>query len=474
MVLAISFFVSVFSSLLWLIYSLRYIGENTVGVKFSSLGLMDLSIYVLLVVMPIFVLWMIFGYINQYLNLRGMNKNMYSLFKQMKKNQDYTDLLARILLESEQQIKNGFILNRFDILISDINELLATLISRTNIASAEQLENLWGKVKNGSKWAFGKVIIEVNQNQADFGGRIFNKARNDIVLSGTVLEFCARYQNILSLLEKHDEEKVFLIVVETGVLGKVYSILAPVADDIQRYRGSDALVSAKEEKAFSNSEESTPITIEREKNTSAQNANYLYGNPYPSEPFSEKRSVASSLKNTLSEKFSFFKKKDDKSEDVYPEKKDPFSMALERSFGVEEEKKSAPSFDRDLTTSFDKEDEEVLPAPSVVEPEDTNFRREIYAEKETERSEPVFSARPVEEEKETFLNASTDEPVVLSNTQKALNDLKKEWAEMQAPEIKTYRDREIPPLAEENIKKTKVEDFVYPFGGWTDAENYNK
>lgn len=470
MVLAISFFVSVFSSLLWLIYSTGYISDNTVGVKFSSLGLTDLSVYILLVIMPIFVLWMVFGYINQYVNLRTVNKNMYSLFKQMKKNQDYSDLLARILLESEQQIKNGFILNRLDILIADINELLATLISRTNIASSEQIENLWGKVKNGSKWAFGKVIIEVNQNQTDFGGRVFNKAQNDVVLAGTVLEFCARYQNILSLLEKHDQERIFLMVVETGVLGKVYSILAPIADDVQKYRGSEGIVSGKEEPSVS------PFAEQRREapqapSASREESNYLYGNPYPQplSAFSAAKAGGRHLKEMISEKFSLFKKKEERSDEDFYEKKDPFSMALERSFGSEE---NAPSSDERPIAVFDTEEErESMPEPSVFVPEEKGRASEIFAAKDFAADEPHFDILPGRQTEEPQ-PAPVVEPIPLSNTQKALDNLKKEWAEMRLQEQQKRREAFSQP--EEKIQKANEEEFVYPFGGWTDAENYNK
>lgn len=72
------------------------------------------------------------------------------------------------MLEAEQEIKDGFILGKFDLFIADMNELIADLLLRCNIASAEQIERLWTKVQNGGKWAFGKVLIEVNQNQPNF------------------------------------------------------------------------------------------------------------------------------------------------------------------------------------------------------------------------------------------------------------------------------------------------------------------
>lgn len=56
------------------------------------------------------------------------------------------------------------------------------------------------------------------------------------MIAGTVLEWCARYLSLTALLEKHDKERVFIAIIETGVFGKVFSILAPVSDEIRRSR----------------------------------------------------------------------------------------------------------------------------------------------------------------------------------------------------------------------------------------------
>ena len=236
--LAFAFFASVFTSFMWLIYMILYLRDKVGSAGFNTLGLLDIALYVALLILPICVLWMIFGYVYQYLTFQKQNHNMHSLFQQMKKNQDYTDLVARVLLEMEQELKDGFILNKFELFIADMNELLAETIQRGALASPDQIDRLWAKVRNGGKWAFGKVIIEVNANQNSFGNRLVGKAATDSVLAGTVLEFCARYQNLLTILEKHDKERIFLAVIETGVYGKVYSILAPLAGQIRNSRNT--------------------------------------------------------------------------------------------------------------------------------------------------------------------------------------------------------------------------------------------
>ena len=459
-VLAFSFFAAIFSSLLWLIYSLAYIGDNTVGVKFSSLGMTDISVYTALVIFPIIVIWAVFGYINQYLNMRNLNKNLFQLFKQMKKNQDYTDLIARIMLESEQQIKDGFILNRIDILIADMNELIAELISRASLASFEQIENLWGKVRNGGKWALGKVIIEVSQSQPNFEMRIFEKSQRDLVLAGTILEFCARYQNILSLLEKHDKERVFLNVIETGVFGKVYSVLAPLADEIRRHR----------ETSFSSNRDNQISSFEQNKAYSPAPASYR---PQQEERKNPILSGISKLGSLLKKEKQF-----SRSEVAAAAERDPFSIALERSFGSNDEPELQAVTEPKFEFSAPAEEEPHFDEPRLSAPYEEETP-EIFADKGADdlTKNEIAIGRPEEEttippliinrgEEDNFPAETNEEPeeLTVTSTQRTLNDLRKEWEDMRK-------------ASQENASATqeeKNENFTYPFGGWTDESNYHK
>lgn len=490
--LAFSFFAAIFSSLLWLIYSLAYISDNTVGIKFSALGIVDISVYTALVILPILVLWLIFGYISQYLNLRNLNRNLYHLFKQMKKNQDYTDLIARIMLESEQQIKDGFILNRIDILIADMNELIAEMILRAALASHEQIETLWVKVRNGGKWALGKVIIEISQNQPNFQMRIYEKSQRDLVLAGTVLEFCARYQNILALLEKHDKERVFLNVIETGVFGKVYSILAPIADEIRRHRDISKMNAPEEVSEFC-----APSSRSEYQETSVPS--YQSRQRERKNPFIARISKLGSILKK--------EKPVSRNETVAARERDPFSMALERSFGNNDEPELKAGVEPRFEISepmLDTAEESMLPpaetqesrfseqrlessfsehqnAPEIIiaahdEPVVEEQISEIvigHAEEEKNippliirdepHLEPVLSSDTEVKGKEGSLSEQDSTPI--TSTQKTLNELRKEWEDMR----RTTKESDV-----KEQEKTKTEDYTYPFGGWTDESNYHK
>ncbi len=410
--------------------------------SFQQLGMTDAALYIALVMLPVLVIWMVFGYVSQYLSNRDSSRGLTAVFRQLKKNQDYSDLLARVLIEAEQQIRDGFMLNRFDLLIGDMNELLSEIIYNCSLASPEQIERLWNKVQNGGKWSFGKVIIEVNHNQPDFQMRIFNKAARDPVLGGTVMEFCARYQEVTAMLERHDKEKVFLNMIETGVMGKVFSILAPVADEIRRSRESESLFHRQ---AREQGRPASQPDFQTAKLSAEARAPLYMGEP-------QKPSFLSKI----------FKKKDRSQEEAEPNRNDgpdPLSIALERSFGYTETEPVPPSVE--LPTG-----EEEPAAPSLPEP---------GAEAENDR--PMFFAP----EEEGAVLPAEETPEVLTATQKTLNDLKKEWENMRganeteekAPLLSEKEDA--PATPEEEEKKTVEEEAAfYPFSGWTDENSYQK
>lgn len=226
----------VFLSVLWIAAAWHFTTMSLSGISLFDAGILNIILYGLLFCLPLLLFWWIFGLISQTIYNRKTAEQMKKLFAQMKKNQEYSDLLARIMLGSEQDQKNAFELSRFDLLLADLNELLSDFITRQRLASAEQIEYLWTKVQNGGKWSFGKAIIENFNRQPNFKQKVLVNVLADNVLAGTVLEFCARYRKIIELLEKYDKEKVFLDMLETGVMGKVFAIMAPISAEIRRSR----------------------------------------------------------------------------------------------------------------------------------------------------------------------------------------------------------------------------------------------
>ncbi len=398
--LTFSLVVAVFSSLIWLAYALRFVIDSLNGMSFFDAGILNVLLYVLFISLPILLIWIIFAFVNQYIYNKSLSRQMFRLFGQMKKNQEYSDLLARIMLETEQNIKNSFALSRFDLLIADMNELLSEFLTRERLSSIDQIEHLWTKVQNGGKWSFGKVVIENYNQQPNFQKKILDDVLVDTLLAGTIMEFCARYQTLLALLEKHDKERVLLNIVETGVFGKVFAILAPIADQARKKRENTQVT--KEE-----------TLIDEEVKTPIQEAIKAYQAEKPQ------------IKEKVNQFFSKFtalgtKEQNNNAANAEPEAKDPFSLALERSFGStpeQPEKREEPVFDSATFISAEENQTEV-----VIEPQDIVKNNDVG----------------------------------FTDTQKTLDTLRKEW---QTPK---------PQL------KDETDNLTYPFSSWTDADNYQK
>jgi len=254
-------------SVLWVVTVWHYAVASMGGISLLDAGVVNVALYGLLICLPILVGWWIFGAVCQSMYNRKMTQQMKKLFAQMKKNQEYSDLLARIMLGSEQDNKNAFELGRFDLLLADLNELLSDFISRQRLASEEQIEYLWTRVQNGGKWSFGKVIIENFNRQPNFKQKVLVNVLADNVLAGTVLEFCARYQKIVELLEKYDKEKVFYDMMETGVMGKVFAIMTPLVGEIRRARDGNQsarpIINRASDESPVNTKDSFSLALER-------------------------------------------------------------------------------------------------------------------------------------------------------------------------------------------------------------------
>lgn len=235
-VIGFSFFVSTFATFIWLIFCSFYMLEKLHGVDFLQLGLFDLSLYVAIAVLPVLMIWTVFSHVNNYVSTKINNKKLSKLFEQLKRNQDYSDLIARALIESEQGIRAGFALSRLDLVISEINEILSEIILRAKIAPEAEVQEAWFKVTNGEKWALGKIVVNHNMKNVNFSKELTLNSNNDSILAGSILDLQARYNNLLKFLEKYDRDNIFQDSIEKGILGKVLSIILPVADTIKAGR----------------------------------------------------------------------------------------------------------------------------------------------------------------------------------------------------------------------------------------------
>ena len=224
--LNISFFITTFTSISWLIYSLRYIDFQNTSTETFFQGLM-------IALIPIALIWGIFAIIKNYYTERRTAHYIYSLIDLVKRNTDTTNALTASIANSEKKSQNSLTLQYFNLLISDINEILSDIIKRSNSVSSAQLEHLWTQTAGGERWIMAKTFIEILNYQSCFYEHLQEKALKDPLLKGSILEFHSRYKTIHNQLQQ-DDSKILLNMVEYGALGKVYEILAPLAEHLSK------------------------------------------------------------------------------------------------------------------------------------------------------------------------------------------------------------------------------------------------
>ena len=222
-----SLFAAVSSSIMWIIYSFKYIGLQNPAID---------SLYQIVVIatLPLLAIWGIFAIVHSLNKEKNLLLRLNYFLELSKKNQDSLLSLNIHSKDISKELKSNFILQQSDILISDINESISEIIKRTNSISSSQIENLWNRAHQGQRWLIAKTFIETYNYQADFINHLKYKLEKDILLKGSVLEFCSRYQNMLSLLEKYDNEKILYNTIEYGALGKIYNILSPIVTEISK------------------------------------------------------------------------------------------------------------------------------------------------------------------------------------------------------------------------------------------------
>lgn len=454
-----AFFSAVFSSVSWLIYAVMFVRSRLDGAALFEQEPQTMLALICVVVLPVLAVWMIFGYFNQFLINREMNIKQSQLLTQLQKNQDYTDLVVRVMLDAEHEIKDGFVLNKFDVFITDMNETLGEIIQRCNIASSAQLDQLWQRVLRGEKWTLGKAILDASKNQNTFDAWVREKANRDKVFRGSLLEFCSRYQNLLQMLERHDRDKIFLRMVESGVFGKVYSIIAPLSDGIKELSANpQERVAQSSNKAESKDYASVlKLATMQEPKADETIVNVDRTDEEIEEQRIDEEEQEIVRKPSFLERLNPFRSKEPEQPFMVDDEPDPFFQALHNSF---QGRDSAPVMEEQASFS--------VPEFSAV-------------------SEPtVSSVRDTTENNVTAPNPS------FGNLQNTLNSLRAHNENIGAAVRNEPQMRQAAgetPLSAGNYTEPKFgatqtvpaaaqkqendEDLVYPFGGWTDESNYN-
>lgn len=227
--LNISFFIAGFASISWVIYGINHLNIHS---AFTSGNSEQAYQCILALFIPLFIIWAVFILIKNIFSQRRTAYYLYSINEQIKKQATYIETLEQTISLVGTDIKSYRLLQEFNLLVSDINEILSDIIKRSNSVSSAQLEHLWTQNAGGERWIIAKTFIEITNYQAGFSEHLQEKANKDSLLKGNILEFNARYKALHTLLKEHDTQKIFYNMIEYGSLGKVFDILAPIAQTL--------------------------------------------------------------------------------------------------------------------------------------------------------------------------------------------------------------------------------------------------
>lgn len=226
--LNISFFIATFTSIFWFIFSLKFINFATL----NNLSLSEIYQYMSFSLFPIAFIWGLFVIIKGYYSEQHSISKLHNTLDLLEKSTKATSEICTALLETELEIKNSFILQKFDTLISDINEILSDIIKQSNSISSNQMEHLWARTAGGERWLIAKTFIETYNFQSGFAAHLLQKAQKDSLLKNSMIEFQMRYQKIKEILEIHDTQKLFYNIIVYGALGSVYNLIHPIIEEL--------------------------------------------------------------------------------------------------------------------------------------------------------------------------------------------------------------------------------------------------
>jgi len=458
-VLTASFFSAVFASLCWIAYIGIYLSIRLSGVSIGALGLTDLFIYTAIVVLPLFVIWSVWGYVYKFADNRLRQKQFQMLWQQQQQTFEYIETVGRILLQAEQNRQDDFIVGRIDLFIAEMNELLSDLMERYSLASADKIKIMWSSVKNGNRWGFAKAIIELKNTVENFEAKLLDTAKEDALLTGIINEFCARYTSLIELLKKHDREKAFLNIIETGALGRVFAIFAPLSDTLGSPQEEAGLIA--ENPIAVCSEEDISLEPEEDENTLPE---LMMESDFSADDNLPENSESKTDELETDDIF----KEDNATEEA--EEKDILSIlgAVPEQVPEEQEEKPVPeqkaksAFKRPafklpkLSEIFKRQKQEDpddwIRPQGDIDPLTLALERSFGRLSDTE---PLHNITAADASKVS--DPVTDNKFAFANTDKTIKSLQKEWEEMKKEKIAEPEEESVINLTEE-LEEIQIAD----------------
>ena len=221
--LIVLFSTAVTSSLLWLGGVLFYIYAKIGLPQLLGLPVPDIALLASVAFLPVLFLWVAVGLIYNAMTLHKHGNTVNLLLAQTRRSADHAEVMARTMMETQVQTRSALVLHNADLFISELNDLLSDIVVRLGLIQPAHTEIVWQRVGDGNRWAFCKILLRNAENSPKFKDDLQNQLKRDEILSNAVRTFCYRFEQMFTMLERHDFEHYLTKIFEEGSLGRVYS-----------------------------------------------------------------------------------------------------------------------------------------------------------------------------------------------------------------------------------------------------------
>jgi len=494
--LVLLYSISVAFSLLWIGSAAIYINDKIGWANILTLEPNVITALISSSFIPVAVLWLVISFIQQSFAVKRQNRFTQLMLQQVKTSSGHNEAIVRTMIELYEHNRSARLLDRIDFNIQDINELLCEIAQRLNLISLDAIEALWRRASQGNKWVFCKVIIESDARHKNLSTKIIEQAKHDAILAGSLLEFGFRFEKLIEILHKYDRERFMKDLVENGVMGRVYAILAPALEALDRSDIKDREIAWgnvetawKEysfyDRQYSNDHPRDLFAEEREENEEPTNHKVEKDNHAPQEPKIEAKKtsevrVEAKLEPVIEENLV---------EESIIEPEDSFSA---------DEKFSEPT-DEEIVKTVQKREAEPLPAKPIFDlSEDTKYAQQMHSKPnlssleenlEWMREEPkektgarkLFDFDTMPSGERSFDNK--EEPSIEMTEEKEEEKIEKAYSGIFAIpsfnfskhyQIKDEEERKEPSLTKKatSDKSNQDDDSGLPFSSWRD-DNYS-
>ena len=249
--LIVLFSISVAASLLWLGGVLFYVYAKIGFPQLLGLPVPDIAMLAGTAFLPVIFLWIVVGLLYNVMTLRKHGNTINLMLAQTRRSADHAEAMVRTMMETQVQTRSALVLHNADLFINELNDLLSDIVVRLGLIQPAHTEIVWQRVGDGNRWAFCKVLLQNAENSPRFKEDLQNQLKRDEILSNAVRTFCYRFEQMFTMLERHDFEHYLSKIFEEGSIGRVYVRFVEACREIDGQKAAfEQSVPVEEEKSY--------------------------------------------------------------------------------------------------------------------------------------------------------------------------------------------------------------------------------